>query len=214
MAKRILIVGSKGGSSRTTTTVLLATAIAKFSDQKVGIVDLDPQASAHNWIKNSPINGVEAIRRSVGISQPQTTKNAGRRIQGESKTAYIIVDTQPLVKPTKRMIEEAKSADLILLICGDSPLDIHATKLTVKNLLKTKSLKSKTHLLFSRVVKGTGLSLLLNDSAKTIGVKRLKSVIHFRNCYKLAPIEGWSALNRAAKEEVQTLTIEALTLMK
>jgi len=200
MAKRILIVGSKGGSSRTTTTVLLATAIAKFSDQKVGIVDLDPQASAHNWIGTSPINGVEAI----------DAKKAG----GESKLAYVIVDTQPLVKPTKRMIEEAKSADLILLICGDSPLDIHATKLTVKNLLKTKSLKAKTHLLFSRVVKGTGLSLLLNDSAKTIGVKRLKSVIHFRNCYRLAPIEGWSALNRAAKEEVQTLTIEALTLMK
>ena len=129
------------------------------------------------------------------------------------KPAYIIVDTQPLVEPTKRMIEEAKAADLILLLCSDSPLDIHATTLTVKNLLKTKSLKSKTHLLFSRVVKGTGLSLLLNDHAKTIGVKRLKSIIHFRNCYRLAPLKGWSALNRVAKEEVQTLTIEALTLM-
>jgi cellulose biosynthesis protein BcsQ len=194
MPRRILVVGSKGGSSRTTTTVLLATAIAKFAERTVGIVDLDPQGSAHNWIKTFPIVNVEASDAS-------------------GKQDYLITDTQPLVEPSEDMVTAARKADLILLLCSDSPLDVHASTLTVKNLLKTKALKRKTHILFSRVVNGTGLSQQLDTNADILGVQRLKTVLHFRNCYRLAPIRGWKALNATARQEVQKLTIEVLALL-
>jgi|TARA_R100000152_G_C6700425_1_gene130082 cellulose biosynthesis protein BcsQ len=194
MPRRILVVGSKGGSSRTTTTVLLATAIAKFAERTVGIVDLDPQGSAHNWIKTFPIVNVEASDAS-------------------GKQDYLITDTQPLVEPSEDMVTAARKADLILLLCSDSPLDVHASTLTVKNLLKTKALKRKTHILFSRVVNGTGLSQQLDTNADILGVQRLKTVLHFRNCYRLAPIKGWKALNATARQEVQKLTIEVLALL-
>ena len=194
MSKRILVVGAKGGSSRTTTSVLLATALAKFSDSAVGVVDLDPQASAHNWITKFPIDNVHAV------------KSAG-------KHDFTITDTQPLVTPSKAMVDAAKAANLILLLASDSPLDIHASNLTVKNLLKTKALKAKSHILFSRVMNGTGLATQLNENAELIGIQRLKSVISLRNCYRLAPLKGWTALNAVAKQEIQKLTIEVLTLM-
>ena len=194
MPKRILVVGSKGGSSRTTTAVLLATAIAKFAERRVGIVDLDPQSSARNWITTFPIPNVEASDAS-------------------GNQDYLITDTQPLVDPSGEMVLAARKADLILLLCSDSPLDVHASTLTVKNLLKTKALKHKTHVLFSRVVNGTGLAQQLDSNAEILGVQRLKSVISFRNCYRLAPIKGWKALNATAKQEVQKLTIEVLALL-
>ena len=194
MPRRILVVGSKGGSSRTTTTVLLASAIAKFAERTVGIVDLDPQGSAHNWIKTLPITNVEASDAS-------------------GKQEYLITDTQPLVEPSEEMVMAARKADLILLLCSDSPLDVHASTLTVKNLLKTKALKRKAHILFSRVVNGTGLAQQLDTNADILGVQRLKTVLHFRNCYRLAPIKGWKALNSTAKQEVQKLTIEVLALL-
>lgn len=198
MSKRILVVGSKGGSARTTTSVLLANALAKIGDQQVGVIDLDPQKSAHNWLESYPIDGVDRISTSK---------------QGQGKD-FIIIDTQPLVSPSKRMIEEAKSADFILLLCSDSPLDIHATSLTVRNLLTTKALKKKSHLLFSRVVKGTGLSKLLDQMTDAIGIQRLKQVIHFKNCFREAPIKGWRALNTQARDEIKSLLAEILIKLK
>ena len=82
--------------------------------------------------------------------------------------------------------------------------------MTVKNLLTTPALKKKTHLLFTRVVKNTGLSKQLNDNAKLLGVQRLKPVIHFKNCYREAAIRGWSALNRAAKDEIRNVAMAVL----
>ena len=60
---------------------------------------------------------------------------------------------------------------------------------------------------------GTGLATQLNENAELIGIQRLKSVISLRNCYRLAPLKGWAALNAVAKQEIQKLTIEVLTLL-
>ena len=166
--------------------------VAKFKQLEINCID----ASADRSLTESKDPVTEALTLIQGVFAQLEKKRLVSKLRRARDRASEIAGKR--VEGRKGLIEDESLVK----------------EIKVKNLLKTKSLKSKTHLLFSRVVKGTGLSLLLNDSAKTIGVKRLKSVIHFRNCYKLAPIEGWSALNRAAKEEVQTLTIEALTLMK
>ena len=60
MATKVLVVSAKGGSGRTTATVLLATSLGE-AGLTSGIIDLDPQASASSWISASlkPIPGVE-----------------------------------------------------------------------------------------------------------------------------------------------------------
>ena len=192
MATKVLVVSAKGGSGRTTATVLLATSLGE-AGLTSGIIDLDPQASASSWISASlkPIPGVEVFEK-------------GRNYD------FIWTDTQPLVDPSPETRKAASAANIILLIGSDSPLDLHATNMTVKNLLTTPALKKKTHLLFTRVVKNTGLSKQLNDNAKLLGVQRLKPVIHFKNCYREAAIRGWSALNRAAKDEIRNVAMAVL----
>jgi cellulose biosynthesis protein BcsQ len=192
MATKVLVVSAKGGSGRTTATVLLATALGEAGVTS-GIIDLDPQASASSWIKASrkPIPGVEVYKK-------------GRDYD------FVWTDTQPLVKPTNQTKQAASAANIILLIGSDSPLDLHATNLTVQNLLTSPSLKKKTHLLFTRVLKNTGLSKQLDGNAKLLGVQRLKPVIHFKNCYREAAIMGWSALNRAAKDEIRNVAMVLL----
>jgi len=174
----------------------MATAMANIG-RSVGILDLDPQGSATNWINHQ-----------AGLRSPGATKPANLSVYN-SKTKYdfVFVDTMPLVKPTARMRQEAKAAKTILLLASDSPMDLHATKLTVKNLLTTPALKRKTRLLFVRVLKGTKLSERLDEMAKLVGIPRVKPVIYFSNCYRRAAIEGSSALTSKAKSDIRDAII-------
>jgi len=49
MPRLIAIINQKGGSGKTTTTVNLAAALGR-QDRRVLVLDLDPQASASNWL--------------------------------------------------------------------------------------------------------------------------------------------------------------------
>ena len=49
MSRLVAIINQKGGSGKTTTSVNLAAALGK-QDRRVLVLDLDPQASASNWL--------------------------------------------------------------------------------------------------------------------------------------------------------------------
>lgn len=49
MRRVIAVINQKGGSGKTTTAVNLAAALGK-QDRRVLVLDLDPQASASNWL--------------------------------------------------------------------------------------------------------------------------------------------------------------------
>jgi chromosome partitioning protein len=193
MPARILVVSAKGGIGRSTTTCLMATAMAE-AGKTVGVLDLDPQGSATNWINH------QAARRKSSLSV----------FNSKSKYDYVFVDTMPLVNPTPRMKLEAQAAKTILLLASDSPMDLHATKLTVKNLLTTPALQRKTRLLFVRVVKGTKLSERLDEMAELVGIPRVKPVLYFSNGYRRAAIEGLSALTSKAKSDIRDAIIATI----
>ena len=193
------MVSAKGGIGRSTTTCLMATAMAE-AGKAVGVLDLDPQGSSTNWINH------QAGKRSPGATKPANLS----LYNAKSKFDYVFVDTMPIVKPTARMKQEAKAAKTILLLASDSPMDLHATKLTVKNLLTTAALKRKTRLLFVRVVKGTKLSERLDEMAKLVGIPRVKPVIYFSNGYRRAAIEGLPALTSKAKSDIRDAIIATI----
>ena len=188
--RKIVIVSAKGGTGKTTVTMLLAMAF-EGTDIESGVIDLDPQGSASNWIdyferEGKPIPQVEKYRKG-------------------GKYDIVWVDTPPVVNAKEAVKKEVKQADRVLVVTSDSPMDIHATRLTIENLLTTPALKKKARLLFTRVKKGTGLSKTVDEVSKIFPIKRMKPIIHDRNCYREATTDGWRALTADAKNEVNAV---------
>ena len=88
-----------------------------FKKKKVLVIDLDPQGSASNWIdyferEGKPIPQVEKYRKG-------------------GKYDIVWVDTPPVVNAKEAVKKEVKKADRVLVVTSDSPMDIHATRLTI-----------------------------------------------------------------------------------
>jgi chromosome partitioning protein len=119
----IAIVGQKGGSGKTTTTLNLAVAAVE-DDLEVAILDLDPQANAANW----------RDRRTK--ANPAVISTQSSRLKREIATAqqhganFIIIDTAG--KSDSAAMDAAEEADLILI-----PLEPHVFHLeTLKSFDK------------------------------------------------------------------------------
>lgn len=120
--KTLALISQKGGSGKTTLTINLAIALAK-EGQQVVVLDLDPQFSTAAWSK---------IRKDdnpvfVPTSSPEFSQMAARAERAGAD--YLLVDTAP--KDEKASLQAAKLADVVLIPCQPSTLDLHAVSETV-----------------------------------------------------------------------------------
>jgi chromosome partitioning protein len=124
--KTISFISQKGGVGKTTLAIHLAVAFAA-DGLNVAILDLDPQASAAEWrdFREEEMPGVIAIPSS---RLPKVLKEL------ESKGADIVIlDTAPHSEGTA--LDAARAADLILVPCQPSIMDLRAMRKTT-DLLK------------------------------------------------------------------------------
>jgi chromosome partitioning protein len=124
--RTIALINQKGGVGKTTVALHLATAFQQASAATL-ILDLDPQASASEWhdAREAELPHVESIqpaRLSKAISTAQ-----------EIGTDVLILDTAPHAESTA--LEAARLADLVLVPCQPSIMDLRAMRKTV-DLLK------------------------------------------------------------------------------
>jgi len=104
------IVHTKGGVGKTTTAMYLATVAAERGTDVV-VIDADPQRSAAVWAE-------QAKERGSGLPF-DVVEAPGQR---DWEKQLVIVDTPP---GTSRQIQEAIDvADLALIPCGASPIDV------------------------------------------------------------------------------------------
>lgn len=127
--KTLVVLSQKGGSGKTTLTINLAIAAA-LDGQQVVVIDLDPQHSTASWSK---------IRE---LDNPVFVPGNGPALKRMSDRAalagadLLIIDTAP--KDENVSLQAAKLADLVLIPCQPSSLDLHAISETINTVQLAK----------------------------------------------------------------------------
>lgn len=120
--KIVALISQKGGSGKTTLSLNLAIA-ASHANKQVVLIDLDPQQSAARWSRlrkeETPV-----ILSGHAPNLPQLVDKA--RAAGAD---LVIIDTAP--KSESASLAAAKLADLIMIPCQPSSLDLDAVADTV-----------------------------------------------------------------------------------
>jgi chromosome partitioning protein len=137
--KIISFISQKGGVGKTTLAIHLAVAFAA-DGLNVAILDLDPQASAAEWkdFREEELPGVIAIPSSRLPKVLKELEDRGADI--------VILDTAPHSEGTA--LDAARAADLILVPCQPSIMDLRAMRKTTDLL---KHIKKPTYAVLNGV---------------------------------------------------------------
>ena len=182
----ICVCNGKGGSGKTTVAMLIALAWQGSSKRSVGLLDLDPQKTATQWIA---VTGA-----------PITIAKKG------DKFDVLLIDTPPRLE-SREVNEAIAIADRVVLVTATSPADLFTSK-TTADAIKQAGAAGKARVLFNKVRPRTRLGRNLDDLADTIGLPALKSVLQDRQGYQHAALDGWPALSPEMEKEVFAVAME------
>jgi chromosome partitioning protein len=109
---RITVANVKGGVGKTTTAVYLAALAA--ANGPVVLVDADPQASAAEWLEETPIEGVQ-------LAEAPSERMLARAMElGEGTT--VVVDTPP--GSEKLVLAAVGRADVVVIPTRAGSLEV------------------------------------------------------------------------------------------
>jgi chromosome partitioning protein len=202
----IAITGRKGGIGKSTIVGNLA---AEFEAVGLTVVllDADPQHSLAAWAAQ----GEGMLSRCVRKVNAGDSGELRAMARSAGKDADIVlIDTPPGMPQTA--YEAAMVADLVLLPCGPSPLDLFALKealsLALKARAQRRSKKPRIRFVPSKVLMNTNLGRDLSESLKKMG-KKVLPPIGQRIVVAEAVASGLTvaeyAPHSAAREEFQEL---------
>lgn len=119
--KIIAAIAQKGGSGKTTLAIHLATAFSAEGKATL-LLDLDPQTSAAEWKDHR----AEEFPEVMSIQPARLSKVIDRA--REIGTDILVLDTAPHSEATA--LEAARVADLILVPCQPTIMDLRAMRKT------------------------------------------------------------------------------------
>src|ERR1700690_893298 len=168
----VAVAGGKGGIGKSTIVGNLAAEFAAMG-QTVAVLDADPQHSLVAWAEQ----GDGMLARSVKkVSAGDALRTLARH--AEKDADIVLIDTPPGDPETA--YQAALAADLMLLPCGPSPLDLFALKETLTLSLKARaerrSKKPRIRFVPSKVLANTNLGRGLASSLKDMGKKVLPAI--------------------------------------
>ena len=148
-----MIYNSKGGCGKSTICINLASYYAQ-NGADVTIIDLDPQQSSMQWIKQRP------------LSKPKIngTTNASK-IQKKKKDSIVIYDL-PAAVHGERLYNYLKKTNIIIVPVLPSPIDMRAASDFINELKRAGPVirkKIKIGLVANRVRAITNIFLELDD---------------------------------------------------
>jgi len=125
----ISILAQKGGAGKTTLTLHWAVEAYAQSSKPVAVIDTDPQGSAAAWGERRLNEAPLVLKAESG--RLHDAIHACR----DNGIAFVFVDTMPRVE--RPSLEAARLADLVVIPCGPSIVDIEAIGATVDIIHKT-----------------------------------------------------------------------------
>jgi chromosome partitioning protein len=161
----IAVAGRKGGIGKSTIAGNLAAEFAAMK-RSVRVLDADPQHSLVAWSEQGDGMLARAVEKVEG---GEGTLRARVR-QAEKDADIVLIDTPP--GAPEIAYEAAMAADLMLLPCGPSPLDLFALKARAAR----RSKKPRIRFVPSKVLMSTNLGRGLASSLKDMGKKVLPSI--------------------------------------
>jgi chromosome partitioning protein len=158
----IAIAGRKGGVGKSTIAGNLAAEFAAMK-RSVRVLDADPQHSLVAWADQ----GDGMLARAVEKVEGGAGTLRARARQAEKDADIVLIDTPPGAPDIA--YEAALAADLMLLPCGPSPLDLFALKealsLALKARAERRSKKPRIRFVPSKVLMSTNLGRYGEESA-------------------------------------------------
>jgi chromosome partitioning protein len=170
----VVIAGRKGGIGKSTIAGNLAAEFAALG-RSVAALDADPQHSLAAWAEQ----GEGMLSKCVEKVNRGTAAELREKMLAAQKTADIVlVDTPPGMQDIA--YQAMLLADLVLLPCGPSPLDLFPMKealaLALKARAERRSKKPRIRLVPSKVLKNTNLGRDLSSSLEELGKKVLPGI--------------------------------------
>jgi len=169
----VAVAGRKGGVGKSTIAGNLAAEFAAMK-RSVRLLDADPQHSLAAWAAQGP----GMLAGCVEKVDPASGTLRSRARQADKDFDLVLIDTPPGSRETT--YEAALAADLMLLPCGPSPLDLFALRealnLSLKARAERRSKKPRIRFVPSRVVMSTNLGRGLASSLKDMGKKVLPAI--------------------------------------
>ncbi|MFN7451884.1 MAG: ParA family partition ATPase [Alphaproteobacteria bacterium] len=129
LARIITIAQQKGGAGKTTMAAHLAVTFASSGQQRVAIIDIDPQGSLGQWyhLREKRLGQSATGMTFARISGWRVTNEINRLRRDHD---LIIIDSPPHAELEARTA--IRAADLVVVPLQPSPMDIWATSATIE----------------------------------------------------------------------------------
>jgi chromosome partitioning protein len=170
----VVVAGRKGGIGKSTIAGNLAAEFFAMG-QTVAALDADPQHSLAAWAEQGHgilSKCVEKVKRG----SPDELRVKVRTARDTVDT--VIVDTPPGLQDVS--YQAMLLADLVLLPCGPSPLDLFALKealgMALKARAERRSKKPRIRFVPSKILRNTNLGRGLSSSLEELGKKVLPGI--------------------------------------
>ncbi len=170
----IAVLGRKGGVGKSTIVGNLA---AEFADMGLNVValDADPQHSLSAWASQGKGMLSRCVEKIKG-DHADSLRSKARAAEKDGNLVFI--DTPPGAPDTA--FQAALVADLVLLPCGPSPLDLFSLKeplsLALKARAQRRSKRPRIRFVPSKVLMHTNLGRGLSSSLEEMGRKVLPPI--------------------------------------
>lgn len=170
----VVVAGRKGGIGKSTIAGNLAGEFAA-TGKTIAILDADPQHSLVAWAAQGEGILSKSVEK-IGRGTAEVMRNKVRA--AEEAADIVIIDTPPGMQDIA--YNAMLVADLVLLPCGPSPLDLFPLKealaLALKARAERRSKKPRIRFVPSKVLKNTNLGRELATSLENMGKKVLPGI--------------------------------------